>query len=139
MIDLNVSLSITIGLDCCNSCSQKAFHNSCRLLWIKPPYNFGWALWNQNSFEFKFDDTRLSSYCKNKIGCLNFFLLRPDFAKSGRNNIFFLMGPILFLYYKESLISSNLNSKILWFHSVRPILHTFECWLLLGASYLSDS
>ena len=30
--------------------------------------NLGWALWNRNSFEFKFDDTRLSSKYKNKIG-----------------------------------------------------------------------
>ena len=33
------------------------------------------------------------------------------------------MGPILFLYYEESLVSSNVNSKVLWFHSVRPNLH----------------
>ena len=31
-----------------------------------------------------------------------------------------LMRPILFLYYEESLVSSNLNSKLLRFHSVRP-------------------
>ena len=37
-----------------------------------------------------------------------------------------LMGPILFLYYEESLVSSNLNSKLLWFHSVRPNLGTTE-------------
>jgi hypothetical protein len=30
MIDLNVSIFITIGLDCCNSYSKKAFYNSCR-------------------------------------------------------------------------------------------------------------
>ena len=30
------------------------------------------------------------------------------------------IGPILFLYYEESLISSNLNSKQLRFHGVRP-------------------
>ena len=28
--------------------------------------------------------------------------------------------PILFLCYEESLVSSNLNSKLLWFHSVGP-------------------
>jgi hypothetical protein len=27
------------------------------------------------------------------------------------------IGPILFLYYEESLVSSNLNSKLYWFHS----------------------
>ena len=31
-----------------------------------------------------------------------------------------VIGPILFLYYKESLVSSNLNSKLFWFHGVRP-------------------
>jgi hypothetical protein len=31
-----------------------------------------------------------------------------------------LMGPILFSYYEESLVSPNLNSKLLWFHSARP-------------------
>ena len=30
------------------------------------------------------------------------------------------IGPILFLYYEESLVSSNLNSKQLRFHGVRP-------------------
>ena len=45
-------------------------------------WKLGWALWNRNSFEFKFDDTRLSSYYKNKIGPIKFFLLHPDFANS---------------------------------------------------------
>jgi hypothetical protein len=30
------------------------------------------------------------------------------------------IGPILFLYYGESLVSSNLNSNILWFHCAHP-------------------
>ena len=33
------------------------------------------------------------------------------------------MGPILFLYYEECLVSTNLNSKLFWFHSIRPNLH----------------
>ena len=33
---------------------------------------------------------------------------------------FFSIGPILFLYYEESLVSSNLNSKLFRFHCVRP-------------------
>ena len=41
----------------------------------------GLTQWNQNSFEFKFDDTRLSSWYK-KGQNWNFCLLRPDFAKS---------------------------------------------------------
>ena len=38
--------------------------------------------------------------------------------------IFFSMGPILFLYYEESLVSSNLNSKLFSFHCVRSTVHT---------------
>ena len=34
------------------------------------------------------------------------------------------MGPILFLYYEESLVSSNLNSKLFRFHSAHPNVHT---------------
>ena len=37
---------------------------------------------------------------------------------------FFLIRPILFLYYEESLVSSNLNSKLFRFHCVRPMVHT---------------
>ena len=52
----------------------------------KPRYvlvcTIGWAQWNLSCFEFKFDDTRLSSWYKNKIGPIEFFLLRPDVAKS---------------------------------------------------------
>ena len=33
------------------------------------------------------------------------------------------MGPILFLYREESLVSSNLNSKQLRFHGAHPNLH----------------
>ena len=57
--------------------------------------------------EFKFDDARLSSQYKNKIGPINFFLFEP----------------ILFLYYEESLVSSSLNSKLFRFHWVRPSEH----------------
>ena len=34
-----------------------------------------------------------------------------------------LIGPILFLYYEENLVSSNLNSKLLTFHCAHPNLH----------------
>ena len=71
----------------------------------------GWVLWNRNSLEFKFDDTRLSS-----TETAN----RAENLQCQDSTNFFLMGPICFLYYKESLVSSNLNSKLLWFHSVRP-------------------
>ena len=32
------------------------------------PIYIGWALWNRNNFEYKFDDTRLSSFYGNIIG-----------------------------------------------------------------------
>ena len=32
--------------------------------------------------------------------------------------------PILFLNHEESLVPSDLNSKLFWFHCVRPSLHT---------------
>ena len=35
-----------------------------------------------------------------------------------------LIAPILFLYYEESLVSSNLNSKQLRFHCAQPNLDT---------------
>ena len=83
-----------------------------------------------------------------RLAWLNFFLLRPDLAKSlpcwlsqfsfsklrqptgqrlsnvrtqqKKNSI----KPILFLYYEESLVSSNLNSKLLRFHCSHPNVHT---------------
>ena len=57
---------------------------------------------------------------KVRLAPLKIFFVVPDFAKSGHNNKKNSMGPFLFLYYEESLVSSNLNSKVLWFHSVRP-------------------
>ena len=41
-----------------------------------------WAPWNLSCLEFKFDDTRLSYWHKNKIGRTGFFLLLLDFANS---------------------------------------------------------
>ena len=38
-------------------------------IWI-----LGWAPWNLSCFEFKFDDTRLSSWYKNKIGWIEIFV-----------------------------------------------------------------
>ena len=69
--------------------------------------NLGWALWNRNSFEFKFDDTRLSSYYKNKISPINLFLLRPDSANSGCNKKKFQSGQS-YLY---------IMSKV-WYHQI---------------------
>ena len=46
------------------------------------PYTLGLTRLNLNSFEFKYDDTRLSSYFKDKIGPIDFFFLHPDIALS---------------------------------------------------------
>ena len=35
-----------------------------------------------------------------------------------------LMGPILFLYYEESLVLTNLNSELLRFYNIRPNVPT---------------
>ena len=54
------------------------------------------------------------------------FLLRPDICPVGcLSNVRVQQkkiqnGPIVFLYYEVSLVSSNLNSKLLRFHGVRP-------------------
>ena len=58
----------------------------------------GWALWNRNSFEFKFDDTRLSSKYEYKIGpikkncCCVLTLQSQDARKKWANLIFILWG-----------------------------------------------
>ena len=45
--------------------------------------------------------------------------------------------PILFLYYEESLVSSNLNSKQLRFHGAHAVIHTLQLrWNLLPNIYL---
>ena len=46
------------------------------------------------------------------------------------------IGSILFLYYEESLVSSNLNSKQLRFHGVRPNLGTYTSLDLTYDMYL---
>ena len=75
---------------------------------------------------------------KNMIGPIEFFLFRPDVAKTlpcwlsqfrkatetaNRTQQKKSIGPILLLYYEESLVSSNLNSKLFWFHCVRPNIY----------------
>jgi hypothetical protein len=56
------------------------------------------------------------------VSCLAETAKRADRAMSGRK-FFFSIGPILFLYYEESLVSSNLNSKLFRFSCVRPSQH----------------
>ena len=51
-----------------------------------------------------------------------------------------MRGLGVFLYCEESLVSSNLNSKLLRFHSVRPNVYTFlgVFFLLHSTSGLED-
>ena len=63
----------------------------------------GLTQWKLNSFEIKFLLSQLN--WDSQQG--------RDRATLGRNKKFFLIGPILFLYYEESLVSSNLNSNLL--------------------------
>jgi hypothetical protein len=72
-----------------------------------------------------------------RLARLKFFLLGPEVALSlpcwlsqfrkanvRTQQIFFSIVPILFLYYEDSLVSSNLNSNLLRIHCVRPNVNT---------------
>ena len=108
-----------------------------------------WHMWCLNSNLMIC--TRISSKHQNKIGGIEKKMLLADVAKSlpcwlsqfrkaklrqptgqrlsnVREQQKFSIGPILFLYYEESLVSSNLDSKQLRFHGAHPTLHTiFQC------------
>ena len=49
----------------------------------------------------------------------------------------YLIRPILFLYYEESLVSSNLNSKLLRFHCAHPIEDTKRTFRKLTTSLVT--
>jgi hypothetical protein len=118
-----------------------------RLLYVPSPstpldYRLGLTLWNLSCLEFKFDDTRHSYWHKNKIGRIDFFFfLLPDFpsflpywlaqfcwdsqqdrelAKSRSNKKKFQFCQSYSYVNRESLVSSNLNSKQLRFHGAHP-------------------
>ena len=60
------------------------------------------------------------------------FLLRPVRMQQ---NIFFNWSNLIFVHYEESLLSSNLNSKLFRFHIAHPNLHTahlLRSWLWLS-------
>ena len=69
-------------------------------------------------------DHWLSLWYKNKIGSIEKKIVASWFCSKRTQQKEFLMEPNLFLYYEESLVSSNLNLKLLRFHSVRPNDHT---------------
>ena len=49
-----------------------------------------------------------------------FFVAETEQRQEAKKN---LIGPKLFLYYEENLVS-NLNSKLFRFHCVRPNVHS---------------
>ena len=93
----------------------------------------------------------IPDFPKNKISTIDFFLLRPDVAKSlpcwlsqfrkaklrqptgqrlsnvRRHQTKISIGPILFSYYEESRVSSNLNSNLIRIHCAHP--KCFYCLL----------
>ena len=89
-----------------------------------------------------------------RLAKLNFFLLHQDVAKSQSQFRFFKLRqpigqrlsnvrtqqtqisivPILFLYYEESLVSSNLNYKQLRFHGAHPTTHISKFDFLVNIS-----
>ena len=65
--------------------------------------------------------------------CLSQFRKAKLRQPTGHSNVrmqqkHFAIQPILFLYYKESLGSSNLNSKLFRFHCVRPNVYIFDIY-----------
>ena len=109
----------------------------------------GLTPWNLSCSEFIFDDTRLFSWYKNKIGPIEFFcciLTLLSLCPFGCLSSAFLnwdsqhgkdirkqqtkisIGPILFLYYEESQVLSNLNSKQFRFHGAHPKCRYSQTW-----------
>ena len=107
----------------------------------------GWAQWNLSTgLNSNLMTPDFPHNIRIRLAQLKFFLLRPDVAKSlpcwlsqfrkaelsqptgqRQSNVRTQQKksivPILFLYYEESLVSSNLNSNLLWFHCVRPNIY----------------
>ena len=67
--------------------------------------------------------------CLCPVACLSLEKLNWDSQKgrgSVRTQTKISIGPIFFLYYEESLVSSNLNSKQLRFHVAHPNEYTLR-------------
>ena len=64
------------------------------------------------------------------VGCLSLTFLNWDSQQSRTHQTKSSIGPILFLFYEESLVSSNLNSKLFMLHCVRPSLHTYKVYFI---------
>ena len=74
----------------------------------------GLTQWNLNDFESKFDNTRISSFSKVKQ------LTGQRLSNVRTQQWKIPIAPMLSLYYEESLVSPNLNSKLFKFDCVRP-------------------
>ena len=83
----------------------------------------------------------LQSVCP--VGCLSLEKLNCD-SQQGRDLAVRMqqtkisIGPILFLYYEESLVSSNLNSKLFRFHSAHPTVHSVHLTIGLMRNILKQ-
>ena len=65
--------------------------------------------------------------CICSVGCLSLAETEQCQDATKEN---FNQANLIFLHYEKSLVSSNLNSKLLWFHCVRPSVDSnFACLL----------
>ena len=79
-----------------------------------------------------------SDTMKSKYVVVNSNFMGPDFPHF---QLVFSMRPILFLFYEESLVSSNMNSKLFLFHSAHPklcMLSTDREWNVKGKKLHDD-
>ena len=76
----------------------------------------------------------LTLLCLCPVGCLSLEKLNWD-SQQSRDLATSLCNkkksivPILFLYYEESLVSSNLNSNLLRFHCAHPTVLTYLIYI----------
>ena len=95
--------------------------------------------WNLNSFGFKFDDTRLFSQYKNKIGPIK----KNCCVRMQEKNR--LIGPILFFWHHQIWIPNYLGFIVLILNWIHPLLYSqklivqFRKWNRLLIFYFYNS
>ena len=112
-------------------------------------WTVGWAQWNLSRFEFKFDDARLSSWYKNKIGPIELTLLSlcpvgclslafqnwdsqqgRDLATSGCNRQKFQLGQsysyLNNLGFMVLILSPKYQILVVWLFFGNDIFPSFE-------------
>ena len=107
-----------------------------RVYWVAMGlYKLGLTPWNLSCFELKFDDTMIPDFPQ-----FSFSKLRQPTGQRLSNvrkqQTKIAIRPILFLYYEESLISSNVNSKQLRFDGAHPKLYVRTCLHACCAVYV---